>query len=63
MQRHPKSPVSHIYIYCSATEAARGRTAYWDGRNDVGEPVARGLYFYTFTAGEFAATRRMLILK
>ena len=42
---------------------ARERAAYWDGRNTVGEPVASGLYFYTLTAGDFSATRRMLILK
>ena len=42
---------------------SRGRSAYWDGRNDVGEPVASGVYFYTLTAGEFTATRKMLIRK
>ena len=55
---------------------SRSRAAYWDGRNQLGEPVASGLYFYTLTvrspdsigtgetrAGEFSATRRMLILK
>ena len=42
---------------------SRSRAAYWDGRNQLGEPVASGLYFYTLTAGEFTATRRMLILK
>ena len=42
---------------------SRSRAAYWDGRNAVGEPVASGLYFYTLTAGEFAATRKMLIRK
>ena len=42
---------------------SRGRTAYWDGRNELGESVASGLYFYLLTAGEFTATRRMLILK
>ena len=42
---------------------SRNRAAYWDGRNQLGEPVASGLYFYTLTAGEFTATRRMLILK
>ena len=42
---------------------SRSRAVYWDGRNQVGESVASGLYFYTLTAGEFSATRRMLILK
>ena len=37
--------------------------AYWDGKNDFGEPVASGVYFYTLTAGNFSATRKMLIQK
>ena len=42
---------------------SRSRAAYWDGRNTLGEPVASGVYFYTLTAGEFSATRKMLIRK
>ena len=42
---------------------SRSRAAYWDGRNNLGEPVASGLYFYTLTAGDFRATRKMLIRK
>ena len=41
----------------------RSRAAYWDGRNSLGEPVASGLYFYTLTAGDFTATRKLLIRK
>ena len=41
----------------------KDRAAYWDGRNEVGEAVATGVYFYTLTAGDFTATRRMLILR
>ena len=41
----------------------RGQAAYWDGKNALGETVASGLYFYTLTAGDFSATRKMLILK
>ena len=42
---------------------SRARAAYWDGRNGSGEPVASGVYFYTLTAGEFTATRKLLIIK
>ena len=41
----------------------RSRAAHWDGRNEFGEKVASGLYFYTLTAGDFSATRKMLIRK
>ena len=41
----------------------RTRAAYWDGRNQLGESVASGIYFYTLTAGDFTATRKMLIAK
>ncbi len=37
--------------------------AYWDGKNAVGERVASGIYFYTLQTSDFAATRRMVILK
>ena len=41
----------------------KGRAAYWDGRNALNEPVASGVYFYTLTAGDFSATRKMVIRK
>ena len=47
----------------AAVYQSRSRAAYWDGRNAVGEPVASGLYFYTLTAGDFSATRKLLIRK
>lgn len=39
------------------------KAAYWDGRDASGTKVASGMYFYTFTAGDFERTRRMVILK
>jgi hypothetical protein len=42
---------------------SKDKAIYWDGRNDFGERVASGVYFYTLTAKEFTATRKMLILK
>jgi len=38
-------------------------TAYWDGRNSHGEDMTSGLYFYQLQAGDFTATRRMLMVK
>ena len=42
---------------------SQSRAAYWNGKNELGEPVASGVYFYTFSAGEFQRTRRMVIMK
>ena len=41
----------------------RGRAAYWDGRNENGESVASGLYFYQLGTPSFRQLRRMLIVK
>ena len=41
----------------------RSTAAYWDGRNNLGEQVVSGIYFYSLHAPDFSATRKMLILK
>ena len=43
--------------------AERGKAAYWDGRNEEGEAVVSGIYIYQFRAGDYAASRRMVIVK
>ena len=42
---------------------SRSKAAHWDGRNHIGEKVATGVYFYTLKAGDYAATRKLLIRK
>jgi len=42
---------------------SRDRALYWDGKNEAGEFVASGIYFYTIRVGEFKATRKMTISK
>ena len=39
------------------------KAVYWNGKNDSGESVSSGIYFYTMRAGNFVATRKMVIKK
>ena len=41
----------------------RSRAAYWDGRNEFGERVATGIYFYQLQADNVSLLRKMVILK
>jgi hypothetical protein len=42
---------------------ARDRAAYWDGRNESGEEVSSGVYFYQIQAGKFTSTKKLLLMK
>lgn len=42
---------------------SRDRAAYWDGRNECGEKVASGIYFYSIHAGDLAAVKKMVVLE
>lgn len=42
---------------------SQAQAVYWDGRNQTGESVSSGVYLYTIQAGNFSATRKMLIRK
>ena len=42
---------------------SQSRAVYWDGKNQIGETVATGMYFYTLTSKNFSASRRMVIIK
>ena len=41
----------------------RSRAVYWDGRNNLGESVASGVYFYRLQTDETSLMRKMVILK
>ncbi len=36
---------------------------HWDAKNDMGEGVSAGMYIYVIQAGEFRATKKMVLLK
>ena len=56
--RHLKLGHQHPGYY-----ATKNRAAYWDGRNEVGERVANGIYFYQLQADQVSVLRKMVILK
>ena len=39
------------------------KALHWDGRNDSGEPVTSGVYFYTLNADGVSDTQQLVILK
>ena len=47
----------------AAVYESRSKAIYWDGRTEFGERVASGIYFYYLSAGDYSATRKMVILK
>ena len=42
---------------------SRDKAAYWDGRNNMGETVSSGIYFYTLEAGDYQTTRRLTVVR
>jgi hypothetical protein len=41
----------------------KGKAVYWDGKSDAGEEVASGVYFYNIKAGDFSATKKLIVRK
>ena len=42
---------------------SKDKAAYWDGRNEAGERVASGVYFYSIKAGDLTAKRKMVVTR
>ena len=42
---------------------SKQKAIHWDGRNDNGERVSSGTYFYHLQAGDYQSTKKMVILK
>jgi hypothetical protein len=47
----------------SGAYISKGKTAYWDGTNEKGEKISSGIYFCIMEAGDFTATKKMIIQK
>lgn len=52
-----------VHAVVDETRDAGGHAATWDGRDESGERVASGVYFYRLTTPTFSQTRKMVLLK
>jgi len=52
-----------IRILVDEYQSVGKKGVIWDGRNENGNEVASGVYFYRLTAGDFSEAKKMLLLK
>jgi hypothetical protein len=52
-----------VRVLVQGVEPAGARSALWDGTDGRGRRVSGGVYFYRLEAGEFTATKRMVLIK
>ena len=45
----------------SGIHISKDKAAYWNGHDDNGETMSSGVYFYTFQAGDYVATKKMIV--
>ena len=62
--------IHKVWLFSSAegkraqgTYPSKSKAAYWDGKNEAGEQVASGVYFYSIQAGDFTATKKMIVTR
>ena len=53
----------NIRTLMNVKQTAGYHSIHWDAKNDIGEDVAAGMYIYIIQAGEFRATKKMVLLK
>jgi len=53
----------HVKTLVRQTQAPGYKSVRWNGRNDMGQQVSAGMYFYRIQAGEFVQTKKMVLLK
>jgi hypothetical protein len=53
----------HLGRKSAGTYTGKDRAAYWDGKDELGQRVASGVYFYCLQAGKFMKTRKLVMQK
>jgi len=54
---------AQVRVLVSGAEAAGKHVVEWNGRNDSGQPVGSGVYFYRLRTPQFTDTRKMVLIK
>ena len=52
-----------LYRQLAGEYQDKQRAIYWDGRNQTGEPVGSGVYFYRLQAAGVSQTRKLVIIR
>ena len=52
-----------VAVLVNESKPAGRYEAVWDGHDKHGNPAATGVYFYRLIAGDFAGTRKVVLMK
>jgi len=52
-----------VKTLASGTEKAGYKQVSWDGKSNGGHKVGAGVYFYRFQAGDFTATKKLVVVR
>lgn len=52
-----------IRVLVSEEKVAGFYESEWDGKNELAENMASGVYFCRLTAGDFIATRKLVLVR
>jgi hypothetical protein len=52
-----------VRVLVDEHQSAGYRSVHWDGKDEQGDDVASGIYFYKIQAGDFQKTKKMVLLK
>jgi hypothetical protein len=53
----------HVKTLVNQTQEPGYKSVRWNGRNDMGQTVSAGMYFYRIQAGSFSKVQKMVLLK
>ena len=52
-----------VRVLVDEYQSVGNKSAKWDGKDDQGQEVTSGVYFYRIQAGDFEETKRMILVK